>query len=353
MSEERTIWTQAKRIAPGVALSFTVAAASMTVQRLELAATGRAPLEALVIAILMGIAVRTLWRPGPLWAEGARFSGHEILEFAVMLLGASLSFATISAAGPRLILGIVLVVVSSIASSYAICRLLDLTPRMAVLVACGNSICGNSAIATIAPVIGAEGKDVAASISFTAFLGVALALGLPMLGPTLGLDHAQYGVFAGMTSYAVPQVLAATLPVSLISQQIGTVVKLVRVLMLAPVVLFFSLAGPRLLPNDDMREEKHRRPQLTLSIFRFVPWFIIGFLLLAGARSLGAIPMPLARNAAAAANVLTVVAMAALGLAVDLRDLKHVGARVTAAVVCSLVALAVMSLALIYLLGPV
>ena len=83
---------------------------------------------------------------------------------------------------------------------------------MAVLVACGNSICGNSAIAAVAPVIGADGKDVAASIAFTAVLGVLVVLGLPLLVPLLRLSETQYGVLAGLTVYAVPQVLAATAP---------------------------------------------------------------------------------------------------------------------------------------------
>ena len=112
---------------------------------------------------------------------------------------------------------------------------------MAILIACGNSICGNSAIAAVAPVIGAHSDDVAASISFTAVLGVIVVLTLPLLVPVLQLSLTQYGVLAGLTVYAVPQVLAATLPIGALSNQVGTVVKLVRVLMLGPVVLGLSL----------------------------------------------------------------------------------------------------------------
>ena len=115
---------------------------------------------------------------------------------------------------------------------------------MSVLIACGNSICrGNSAIAAVAPVIGADSDDVASSISFTAVLGVVVVLGLPLLVPLLRLSLTQYGVLAGLTVYAVPQVLAATLPIGALSNQVGTVIKLVRVLMLGPVVLGFSLFG--------------------------------------------------------------------------------------------------------------
>ncbi len=106
-----------------------------------------------------------------------------LLEIAVVLLGASVSAARPREPGPALLVGIAGVVALAIAASYGIGRLLGLPRRMAMLVACGNSICGNSAIAAVAPVIGADGDDVAAAIAFTAVLGVLVVLGLPLLVP--------------------------------------------------------------------------------------------------------------------------------------------------------------------------
>ena len=175
---------------------------------------GRAWLEALVLAILIGTAVRSVWKPSAYWQAGINFSAKTLLEIAVVLLGASLSTQTLNAAGLGLLAGIVAVVGVTIVVSYGIGRLLGLHHRMALLVACGNSICGNSAIAAVAPVIRAHSDDVAASIAFTAVLGVIVVLGLPLLIPVLHLSNLQYGVLAGLTVYAVPQVLAATIPVS-------------------------------------------------------------------------------------------------------------------------------------------
>jgi len=121
-----------------------------------------------------------------------------------------------------------------------------LPQRISILIACGNSICGNSAIAAVAPIIGADSDDVASSIAFTAILGVVVVLALPLLIPLLYLSQSQYGVLAGLTVYAVPQVLAATLPISPVSAQLGTMVKLMRVLMLGPVVVLLSLLLPKL-----------------------------------------------------------------------------------------------------------
>ncbi len=293
--------------------------------------------------------------PGPRFFPGIAFGAKTVLEIAVVLLGASLSVATLLAAGPGLLVGIVVVVAAAIAASYGIGRALGLHPRLAILVACGNSICGNSAIAATAPVIGAEAEDVASSIAFTAVLGVLVVLSLPLLVPLLGLSPMQYGVLAGLTVYAVPQVLAATAPVATLSVQVGTLVKLVRVLMLGPVVLVLSLGASR-LREETGEAAPHvsagERPKPgKLAVHRLVPWFILAFLAMAGLRSGGLIPQAALTPIATTANGLTIVSMAALGLGVDVRSVVGAGARVTLAVVASLAALTAVSLGLIRVLG--
>jgi uncharacterized integral membrane protein (TIGR00698 family) len=331
---------------PGVLLCLLVTAIATALQSLEIRIAGEAYLEALVLAILLGVAIRTAWAPGPLWHPGVAFSAKILLEIAVVMLGASVSARTVLALGPALLVGITVVVVVAIASSYAISRALGLPQRMAILVACGNSICGNSAIAAIAPVIGADGDDIASSIAFTAVLGVIVVLLLPLLVPLLQLSLTQYGVLAGLTVYAVPQVLAATLPIGALSNQVGTVVKLVRVLMLGPVVLCLSLFTRRRRGEAD-GAPKHRGPAL----HELVPWFIVGFLLVLALRSLGAIPATLLLPIKTTAALLTTLSMAALGLGVDVRVVAKAGVRVTVAVTLSLVVLCAISLGLIRLLG--
>ena len=340
---------------PGVALCLLVTALAYMLQAIEVGLVGRPWLEALVFAILLGVIIRSLWTPTPALRAGVEFSAKTLLEIAVVLLGASVSVRAVLAIGPALILGIAAVVVAAIATSYGISRALGLPHRMAILVACGNSICGNSAIAAVAPVIGADGEDVAASIAFTAVLGVIVVLVLPLLVPLLALSLTQYGVLAGLTVYAVPQVLAATLPIGALSNQVGTVVKLVRVLMLGPVVLLMSILASRLReetdePAPEVTAGERPKPGMP-ALHKLVPWFIVGFLVIAGARSAGLIPSPLLHPTAIVANALTTVSMAALGLGVDVRVVAKAGLRVTAAVTLSLVVLGLISLALIYLIG--
>ena len=343
------------RLLPGIGLCAAVTAAATVLQIVETRAVGEPYLEALVLAILIGVAIRTAWTPGALWVPGIAFSAKILLEVAVVMLGASVSAATVMALGPALILGIAAVVAAAIASSYGICRALGLPRRMAILVACGNSICGNSAIAAVAPVIGADGDDVASSIAFTAVLGVVVVLVLPLLVPILSLSLTQYGVLAGLTVYAVPQVLAATLPIGALANQVGTVVKLVRVLMLGPVVLALSLLTRRL--RDEVDEPA---PHLTAgdrpragrpALHELVPWFIVGFLVVLALRSFGLIPVAAIPTIAGAASLLTTVSMAALGLGVDVRVVARAGVRVTAAVTASLAVLGVIGFGLIRVLG--
>jgi uncharacterized integral membrane protein (TIGR00698 family) len=340
---------------PGILLCVSVSAAATILEQLEVSAFGRAWLEALVLAILIGAMVRTFWSPGTRWLSGIKFSSKALLEVAVLLLGCSLSAQIVMAVGPGLLGGIAVVVLIAIGMSYGIGKLLGLPHRMATLVACGNSICGNSAIAAVAPVIGADGDDIAASIAFTAVLGVIVVLCLPFLPMLVHLSRLQYGVLAGLTVYAVPQVLAATTPLGSVAVQIGTLVKLMRVLMLGPVVLILSLLTRRRRDESDevgLHGTAGDRPAThQLPLHRMVPWYIAGFLVLAGLRSADLVPHAMLAPLAAAANVLTVISMAALGLGTDLRTVARAGGRVTAAVAISLLVLGFISFGLIRLLG--
>src|ERR1700689_26285 len=288
---------KASRLLPGIVLCIAITIVAIALQAIEVHFAGQAYLEALVLSILLGVAIRTAWTPAKRFVPGIAFSAKFLLEAAVVMLGASVGVAIVLAPGPILLVGIASVVAMALGSSFVICRMLGLPLRMAILIACGNSICGNSAIAAVAPVIGADGDDIASSISFTAVLGVIVVLTLPLLVPVLHLSLTQYGVLAGLTVYAVPQVLAATLPIGALSNQVGTVVKLVRVLMLGRVLFVLAL-----LPSRLREEEGETPPHLTAGerpragmpdIHHLVPWFIAGFLLVLAARSLGVIPAPL------------------------------------------------------------
>lgn len=344
------------RIAPGLVFCISLSSVAYIIQFIEELYLDHVYIEALVIAIIAGIGVRTAWSLDQIWKPGIEFSGKFLLEVAVVLLGAALSFETVTALGPRTLMGIGLIVVLTLAFSYACSRLLGLSKRLSILIACGNSICGNSAIAAVAPIVRAEGQDVASSIAFTAVFGVLTVLLLPLIIPLLSYSFTQYGVLVGLTVYAVPQVLAATMPVNLIANQVGTVVKLVRVLMLGPVTIVLSLLtrrGTFCASDKECEEERQRsdkRPVVAI-LGQYVPWFIVGFLLMSTARSLGFIPDALVSPIGGVAKILTTISMAALGLGVDFRSIARAGVRITAAVSLSLLFLTGTSIFLIHVLA--
>jgi uncharacterized integral membrane protein (TIGR00698 family) len=325
-------------LVPGIIASVVVTAVAIAFGRGEEMLLGRAIIEPLVLAILVGMVVRTTRGERDREEPGVKFVAKPVLELAVCILGATMDVPRLFASGPMLAIGIVLLVAVALSAGYAIGRLAGLPGKLAILVACGNAICGNSAIAAVAPVIHADRKDVAASIALTAVLGVVVVLCLPLLMIPLHYNDYQYGVLAGLTVYAVPQVLAAAFAVSTLSGQVATAVKLARVLMLGPVVMFFAV-----------RHRDHSQSNRRWS--SIVPPFVVGFVVLATLRSMHLISDDVAAAAKSMAGWLTIAAMAALGLTVDIRSVRQVGARVASAVAGSLVTLLCLAILLIRVLA--
>jgi hypothetical protein len=176
-------FSSARTHAPGLLVCGAVALGALALERLEVRLAGHAWVEALVLAILAGTAVRTLWTPPARFACGIQWAAKGLLECAVALMGVTISFATIAAAGLPLLAGIVAIVFGAIAASFL--------PRVRTAAQDGgarrrgNAICGNSAIAAVAPVIDAESDDVATAIAFTAVLGVAVVIALPIVAHAL------------------------------------------------------------------------------------------------------------------------------------------------------------------------
>ncbi|TCT38830.1 YeiH family protein [Martelella mediterranea] len=329
------------RLVPGLLLAGAVSAAAFALEALEVHLTGHRYVENLVLAILLGTVIRSAISLPAVFHHGIKFSEKFILEVAIVLLGASISVQALKAAGPVLVVGIIGTVSLAILVSYSIGRGLGLKHKLATLVACGNSICGNSAIAAAAPVIDAEDDDVAAAIAFTAVLGVIMVLALPLALTGLGMTPSQYGVLSGLTVYAVPQVLAAAQPGGMIAVQTGTLVKLIRVMMLGPVLFALGISA---------RAASRETGGAKVKLKHIAPWFIIGFAIMMALRSVNAIPDGLVVPLAHTSNALTVIAMAALGLSVDVRSLGRAGGRVVLTAVLSIGVLTSIALGLIFFL---
>ncbi len=329
-----------RSLVPGLLFTAAVGVVALVLAAVEKRLFTYEIIEPLVLALVIGMLIRT-FAPIPATLEpGIAYAAKQVLEFAIVILGATLNLRTIVDAGLQLFLCILIAVPLAIGTGIFLGKRLTLGPKLAILVAVGNAVCGNSAIAAVAPAIRAKKQEVASAIALTAVLGVGVVLILPVLKRIIGLSNYQYGIFAGMSVYAVPQVLAATFPVSTLSGQVGTLVKLTRVLLLGPIVAFFAFL---------YRNEEGEGTKLTFG--KLVPWFVTGFILMSILRTVGVVNTSVSSHAKDLSRTLTILAMAGLGLGVNVRSVRTVGPRVALVVIGSLLLLMTLSLSAIFLLG--
>jgi uncharacterized integral membrane protein (TIGR00698 family) len=241
----------------------------------------------------------------------------------IVLTGATLSFANAKAVGLRAFLIIVGTMAASMASAWILGKMLGVWPRTSVLIGAGTAICGNSAIVAVAPLIDAEDRDVMLSMGAINVLGLVLMFVSPFLGGLIGMTDDGYGVWAGSTIHAVPQAVAAGFAFSAKAGGIATLVKLVRVALLAPLLLALALGYAR-----------SRKDRVTVHYARLVPPFLWGFFGLFLLNSLSLLPVlqfqsgykvDLAQVLTETGNILLTLAMAAMGLEVNLRMFVKVG----------------------------
>lgn len=331
----------ARLVLPGVLLAGSIAAIAFLLASLQNATIGYALLDPLVIGLVIGLLVRATWSPPATFEKGIAFAGKQLLEFAIVVLGITLNLGALIDAGWKILASVLVLVAMMLVVGISLGKAMGLNTRMATLVAVGNAICGNSAIAAVAPVIRARKEEVAAAIALTAVLGVGVVLALPLLVPVLNLSHERYGVVAGLSVYAVPQVLAATFSVSATAGQIGSLVKLTRVMMLGPVVALFAW----------MYREKDEDRASRLQVSKFLPWFVLGFFVFAGIRTAGFVPAGWIQPATDFSRILTAIAMAGLGLGVDIRTVRQFGGGVVNVVLILTVLLVASALIVTAVLG--
>ena len=312
-------------------------------------------LDGLLVALVLGIVVKNL-SPMAVWhVAGSSFAGKGVLEFAVMILGASVFMPDITRSGMGLLALIVTGVVGSMALAYLVGHMiLGLNRKLAILVGVGNSICGNSAVAVMAPVIGARPSDVGAAIGISAILGAAQILLLHLLVPIFGLSDYHFGILAGMAVYAVAQVYAAAAVVSETSATVAIVVKLTRVLLLSPMVIAAQIVRKRramrfaISGSADNAEAVvsggRRWTAVPRYVTRYVPWFMLGFIILSTLRSFEVIGEEPGAQVRDLSKLLFTVAMVGIGLGVDLRSIVSVGPRVALTVMAILTFMITLSL---------
>jgi uncharacterized integral membrane protein (TIGR00698 family) len=302
---------------------------------------------AVTIGLFLGIIVANL-RPMPRFDPGARLAKSLFLPLGILLLGARLSLADILSTGLGAIVVLVIDVVLVLAATMLLARAFGLSTRLAALIGVGTGICGNTAIAATAPVIKAEERDLSFAVATITLFGTAAVIVYPLIGHTLGMSDELFGHWVGAAVNDTSQVTAAAFGWSVDAGETATIVKLTRNTLMVPVIFVVGLAfAAREARTADAAE---RRGWLR-SARRAVPPFLLGFLALAVANSVGLVPDALADALTQVSQVLIVMALVGVGLSTRLSALRQTGPApfLLGLVVASL--LAVVSLALYVAIG--
>ncbi|MBD3920397.1 YeiH family putative sulfate export transporter [Paenibacillus sp. PR3] len=299
----------------------------------------------LVIAIILGIAWRAAFGVPESMMAGVAFSNKKLLRCGIILLGMRLNLADIIQAGPQVIAIAAINIAFTIFAVYGIAKLMKVEKRLALLTACGTAICGAAAVVAISPQIRANDDETAIGAATVAILGTIFTLLYTVMYPILGLSVAGYGIFSGATLHEVAHVIAAAAPVGQDAVDLAIVVKLTRVAMLVPVAILIGVWVNR----TDRKESGAARQVGFRSIP--IPWFIVGFLLTSCVNTMRIIPAALVDQLVLAAYLLIAMAMAGLGLNVDLIAFRRLGIRSFAAGLIGSVLLSGLGYALVKLFG--
>jgi uncharacterized integral membrane protein (TIGR00698 family) len=271
------------------------------------------------VAVLIGLLVGRIGavRAAPL-GPGLKVAAERLLRLGIVLLGAKLSVQEVAGIGLPAAAIIAVTMAVALAVVLGLSRLAAVDSRLAVLLAVGAAVCGNSAVVATGPVIGARPRDTAYAVATVTLFGTIAVFAYPLIGHAAHLGDAVFGLWSGIAINDTSQVVAASSAYSSGAFEVATVVKLIRNALMAPLLLAIAWAWSQ---RTGMAADP--RPGLR----RAVPVFVLGFLAMSALRSAGAIGPDLAAALEAVARALILVALSAVGLSVPLEELRVVGPR--------------------------
>ena len=335
-ADPRRLKERARVLAPGVLVAAVVGIAAQFL-------SDHYGAPAMLMALLLGMAFHFLAEEGRCVA-GIEFTAKQVLRIGVALLGVRISVELLRGIGLEIVALVIAGVVLTILVGLLGARLLGRGWRLALLTGGSVAICGASAAMAIAAVLPknehSERNLIFTVLSVTVISTIAMIL-YPIVVQGLDLDHRETGVFLGATIHDVAQVVGAGFSVSEETGDTATLVKLIRVTMLAPVVLVFALAIRA--AGAEARSGAARPP--------LVPGFVLAFLVFATLNSVGAVPEVAADALGQVSRWALLVAIAAVGMKTSLKSIRDVGGQAVALIVGETVFIAGFVLAGILWLG--
>ena len=312
---ERRSAPTAREILPGVVLTSIVAGAAFAFRQLP----GMGAFSPMMLSMVIGIAFHNIVGTVA-WAKaGIAFSLRRLLRIAIILLGLQLTSHQIIEIGGRGVGIIVATLLATFAFTLSTGRLLGVDAKLAQLIAAGTSICGASAVIAANTVTNADDEDVAYAVACVTVFGSIAMFAYPLLPGLLHLDPHAFGLWAGASIHEIAQVVAAAFQDGEQAGTFGTIAKLTRVMLLAPMVIAIGLTAAR--------EAKHRKSDAGRPARPPMPWFVLGFVALVAVNSLITISADTKAWIVAATTLLLSIALAAMGLETNIGKVTARGFR--------------------------
>ncbi len=302
-----------------------------------------------VFAILIGMVLALLIKNRGELNAGIHFTSKKILQWAVVLLGFGMNLSEILRVGAQSFPIIISTIATSLILAYIMYRAIKMPSRISMLVGVGSSICGGSAIAATAPVIGANDEEIAQSISVIFLFNVIAALIFPTLGGALGLSNEGFGLFAGTAINDTSSVTAAATAWDGIhgsnTLDSATIVKLTRTLAIIPITLVLAFIRTRKERKLEASEGIH------VSFKKIFPWFVLFFVLASVITTVFNLPAFVTGPLKELSKFFIIMAMAAIGLNTNIIKLIRTGGKPIFMGLICWIGIAAVSLGMQHLLG--
>lgn len=317
----------AKKILPGVLLASSIALPSYFL------GSAFPLIGAPIFGMLLGMLLARWQRPEK-FSSGIAYSSKKILQYAIILLGFEMNLYSVFKVGSQSLAVMIATTSASFLTAWFVGKSLNLRGNTATLIGVGSAICGGSAIAATAPVIKADDKEIAYSISTIFLFNITAALIFPMMGHLMQMSNTGFGIWAGTAINDTSSVVAAGYSYSNAAGNLATIVKLTRTLLIIPVTLTLSFIVSR--KSQESGE---------FNFVKIFPWFVLGFIGASVIKTAALLPDELCSFLAHSGKFLIILAMSAIGLNVNFKAMAKNGIRpILLGLACSL-AVALSSLA--------
>ncbi|MGB4779035.1 YeiH family protein [Microbacterium sp.] len=288
-------------------------------------------------AVMIGVVIAVIRKPAGQVVPGIGYSGKFVLQCAVVLLGSQLSLKSIVEVGTESLPVMLSSLIVCLVAAWLLGRWMGIERDIRTLIGVGTGICGASAIAAVAPIVKAKSHDISYAISTVFLFNILAVVVFPLVGHALGMTPHAFGLFAGTAVNDTSSVVAAASVFSSAALGFAVVVKLVRTLMIIPISVTLAIIEGR-RNGDDERLTPRR-------VFKMIPWFLFGFVIMALIASTGIITEAGAEILGRLSVFLVATALAGIGLSTDIRAIRAAGLKPLAlgGVLSALVALTALS----------